>query len=239
MSRICSPKTGTGTRLTLEIWHPDCWGIQATEAIDAGLLVHHVRRTGDGTVGGHFTVYAHSTAQLEEFVTFTSESPLTHTTTELPSRPDNAVAGPGNATCELFVEYEPEHSISEALVSHGFLPDASVRAEDGIEHWAVFVADARENVRNSLEAIRIESDAEISIDKITSTANEVTGAADPTDQLTPRQREAFDLARERGYYAWPRETSVHELADKFGVSKTTMLEHLRKAEAKLLNPGGS
>ncbi|MHC3439183.1 helix-turn-helix domain-containing protein [Natrialbaceae archaeon A-gly3] len=156
----------------------------------------------------------------------------------MPPRPDNAVAGPGNATCELFVEYEPEHSINEALVSHGFLPDASVRAEDGVERWSVFVADARENVQGRLESVRVESDADISIDNIASTAGKASGIGDRTEQLTPRQREAFDLALERNYYAWPREISVRKLAKEFGVSKTTMLEHLRKAEAKLLNPDG-
>jgi hypothetical protein len=46
----------------------------------------------------------------------------------------------------------------------------------------------------------------------------------------------FDLARKEGYYEWPRGTSTRELAELSGVSKTTLLEHLRKAEAKLLNP---
>ncbi|SEJ19672.1 HTH DNA binding domain-containing protein [Halohasta litchfieldiae] len=56
------------------------------------------------------------------------------------------------------------------------------------------------------------------------------------DSLTPTQREVFDLARKEGYYEWPRGTSTRELAELSGVSKTTLLEHLRKAEAKLLNP---
>ncbi|WP_049895545.1 helix-turn-helix domain-containing protein [Halopiger xanaduensis] len=229
-----------GTRLTLEIWHPDCWGIQATEAVDAGLLIHTVHRTVDETVKGHFTVYADTTAQLDEFVAFADESPLTRSAVELGGRPASTAPNPGNATRELFVEYEPEHSISDTLVSHGFIHDASVRVEGGVEHWPVFVADDRSQVRDRLETIRAETDAEITVSKIGSAdgggGSTDSGPVDRLDRLTPRQRDAFELACERNYYAWPREINTRELADELGVSKTTLLEHLRKAEAKLLNP---
>lgn len=56
------------------------------------------------------------------------------------------------------------------------------------------------------------------------------------DTLTRSQREAFELAREEGYYRWPREVSTRELAAEMDISKTTLLEHLRKAESKLLDP---
>jgi len=46
----------------------------------------------------------------------------------------------------------------------------------------------------------------------------------------------YEHAREAGYYEWPRGASTRELADDLDVSKTTLLEHLRKAESKLLDP---
>ena len=55
-----------------------------------------------------------------------------------------------------------------------------------------------------------------------------------TDDLSERQREVYDLARAEGYYSWPRETSAGDLAAELDVSKATLLEHLRKAESKLL-----
>ncbi|WP_217493341.1 helix-turn-helix domain-containing protein [Haladaptatus sp. W1] len=52
--------------------------------------------------------------------------------------------------------------------------------------------------------------------------------------LSARQREIFDHARENGYYSWPREATSRGLAKDLDISKTTFLEHLRKAEAKIL-----
>ena len=51
--------------------------------------------------------------------------------------------------------------------------------------------------------------------------------------LSPRQREVFALAHERGYYAIPRETTTEKLAAEIGVGRRTVEEHLRRAENKL------
>jgi len=55
------------------------------------------------------------------------------------------------------------------------------------------------------------------------------------DSLTERQRAALDAAYFRGYFAWPRESSGPEVADRLGVSSSTFHQHLRKAEGKLLD----
>lgn len=53
--------------------------------------------------------------------------------------------------------------------------------------------------------------------------------------LTARQREVLDIARERGYYEIPRQTTVREIADEAGCSKSTAADHLRKAEARVMS----
>lgn len=52
--------------------------------------------------------------------------------------------------------------------------------------------------------------------------------------LSSRQAEALELAYEAGYYDWPRRTDAETLADQLGVGHTTFLEHLRKAEEKII-----
>jgi len=55
------------------------------------------------------------------------------------------------------------------------------------------------------------------------------------ESLTDRQRAALDAAYFMGYFDWPRESSGPEVADALGVSSSTFHQHLRKAEAKLLD----
>ncbi|WP_254536277.1 helix-turn-helix domain-containing protein [Halomarina litorea] len=57
---------------------------------------------------------------------------------------------------------------------------------------------------------------------------------EPSSTLTERQREVVEHAFDRGYFEWPRRANCDELAEDLGVSRATFLEHLRKAEAKLL-----
>jgi len=63
-------------------------------------------------------------------------------------------------------------------------------------------------------------------------AEDGTGVA--TDDLTDRQREALELAYERGYYATPSEVTLDALADEFDVTPQTLSRHLRVAVEKVV-----
>lgn len=52
--------------------------------------------------------------------------------------------------------------------------------------------------------------------------------------LSSRQAEVVQLALSEGYFDWPRGIDAEELADRLGVAHSTALEHLRKAEKKLI-----
>ncbi len=52
--------------------------------------------------------------------------------------------------------------------------------------------------------------------------------------LTDRQREVMVAAYRFGYYDLPKGISSRRLAERVGLSKPTMLEHLRKAERRLM-----
>jgi predicted DNA binding protein len=226
-----------GTRLTLDIWHPDCWTLEVTDRVPAGLLGHGVHHV-DGGAQGRFTAYADTSEDLDALLAAVEASPLTEEVWRVaqPRPVDDDGLAPGSATQGLVVTYDLDNSINDALVSRGFLPDEPVRMVGGREYWTVVVHEDRERVRAALEEVRREHDAEIRVERI-ATVGEVGGRGIfATDDLSERQRETFELARRRGYYTWPRDVSAADLADELGVSKATLLEHLRKAEAKLLGP---
>lgn len=52
--------------------------------------------------------------------------------------------------------------------------------------------------------------------------------------LSDRQTEVVALALTEGYYEWPRTVDAKTLAAELDIAHSTFLEHLRKAEARLL-----
>jgi predicted DNA binding protein len=83
----------------------------------------------------------------------------------------------------------------------------------------------REDLRSTIEDFR-----EIG----TVTLGKVTQLDDSDVRLTDRQHEVIEYALDAGFFEWPREITGEELAEEMDISRATLLEHLRKAESKLL-----
>jgi predicted DNA binding protein len=64
--------------------------------------------------------------------------------------------------------------------------------------------------------------------------NAVYQKKDLLSVLTDKQRETIVAAYDHGYYDYPKRISSEELSKKIDISKGTMMEHLRKAEGRLL-----
>ena len=56
----------------------------------------------------------------------------------------------------------------------------------------------------------------------------------PLNRLTEKQREVLVAAYTLGYYEIPRKITSEELAKKLGLVDSTVVEHLRKAEQRLM-----
>lgn len=232
--------SAAGTRLRLDLWHPNCWAIQATERNAGGILAHAVYdtpMTGGSTVNGLFTAYGESEAAVESLISSIESSPLTETVRRLQTQFDTRRhrIEAGAVSREFFLEHDPGEMICPLLLEHGLVHTAPGKIEDGRESWDVRYAGQRTDIEAELATISDQTGAEIHIESVG-----VVGG-DPVqgrqlEQLTRSQRDVFELARERGYYEWPRETSTRALADELDISKTTLLEHLRTAESKLLDP---
>ena len=229
-----------GTHLTLDLWHPNCWAIQTTEEYDGGILAHAVYDTaamGAESVNGLFTAYGESEAEVEALIDAVESSPLTESVSELRARFGNRRRrmAPGSVSREFFLDYDPTDMICPLLLEHGFVHSAPGRIEGGREYWDVRYAGERSEIESQIEAVVEKTGAEIDISRIGSGGGDAASER-RLDVLTRGQREVFELARDRGYYEWPREVSTRDLADELDISKTTLLEHLRKAESKLLDP---
>ncbi|WP_255151793.1 helix-turn-helix domain-containing protein [Halorarius halobius] len=236
-----SQTPSAGTRLTLDLWHPNCWAIESTEQVGGGVLAHAIYntpKTAPESVNGLFTAFGDTTAEVERLLEKISASDHAGELLELQERFGRARSAPGNVVREFFLEYDPNDMVCPTLLEHGFVHSAPVRIEGGREEWQVRFTGDRGEIEAALDGVREQAGAEVSVVAIHAADSNApaTERTERLDSLTSTQREVFEHAREAGYYEWPRGCSTRDLADDLDVSKTTLLEHLRKAESKLLDP---
>ncbi|GGL44391.1 hypothetical protein GCM10009037_29720 [Halarchaeum grantii] len=226
--------------MKLELWHPDCWTVEVMEETGAGVLGHGSVMDGRQAFE-RCTIYGDSSDHVREAVQTAKDSTRISCVQEVQSTPTESIAPEsaiGMFSQDVFIEYEFTEGIGPAFFSRGFVLDGPSQMEEGREVWPLLVQMDRSALGRRIEEIQKEYDANITLNQVTPADQDRTQSSFQAqlDELTPRQRQAYELARENGYYEWPRETSVQELADDLGVSKTTFLEHLRSAENYLLDP---
>jgi len=125
-----------------------------------------------------------------------------------------------NETTLALLELTREHElVLDTPVEYG--PDGSLRVAviGEVDVVQSAVAAVPEGVRLELEQL---SDYDPELRELSSL-------------LTARQQEILDAAVEVGYYEAPRDATHEDVADRVGVSTTTVGEHLRKIEARLLS----
>ncbi|WP_255149553.1 helix-turn-helix domain-containing protein [Halorarius halobius] len=125
-----------------------------------------------------------------------------------------------NATTHALMELTREHElVLDTPIEYN--PDGSIRVsvigqDDVVQNAIEHVPD---NVRLELEQL---SDYDPELRELSSL-------------LTERQREILDAAVEVGYYKVPRNATHEDIAERVDISTTTVGEHLRKIEARLLS----
>jgi predicted DNA binding protein len=210
----------------VEVWHP-CWTLAATETAD-GAILGHGTAARDGVRTGRYTVCGDSRDEVTALADAVRAAPGVERVDPAPAAP---AAGP--ASRGLLVAYDDGLSVRGAFADRGFVHSGPSRHAGGTERRELLVHATRDAARRALDGLAAANDADLSVVRM----GPARDATAPTgDDLSPRQREAFALARREGYYDRPRRTSTEALAAAMGVTSATFREHLRKAEAKLLGP---
>jgi hypothetical protein len=225
-------------RLTVEVWHPDCWKLETSQQTAVGLLGYGCYSHDDGTTTTAFTLYADDTSVIDNAVDVLTDTHAVYAVADMVRDYRNGIPEPGNATREFLVDHDGTTGIYEEFMKRGFLLAEPVDIRANTEVWTLLTHHRREKIFSLLEEIETENDASISVTSISQTPEVWQNTPLPVDRLSSRQREVFRLAQARGYYDHPRRTNVDALAEELGVSSSTLHEHLRKAEAKLLGESG-
>jgi predicted DNA binding protein len=124
---------------------------------------------------------------------------------------------------------EPAGTLMALCYKYALIIDTPIEFTDrgGI---LVTVVGTHNMLREALKAIPEEIN--VSIQQV---GKYTPGTRDMLSMLTERQREVFETAVDMGYYDIPREVNQGDLAEELGCAPSTVDEHLRKAESKMLS----
>ncbi|HKL29226.1 MAG TPA: bacterio-opsin activator domain-containing protein [Natrialbaceae archaeon] len=156
---------------------------------------------------------------------------------------DAVVEEPAVADANLITDEEAHRRVSVAIkdgsilhrLAHLDVTPKAIELESG--HGRLTVeAPIDANVEPIVDVLRSADDR---IDFVAKTKQDrpVTTAAETAttlkEQLTDRQYEVFKTAYYGGYFEWPRDNTIEELAENMGIAGSTFNHHLRHAQRKL------
>ncbi|NUE01154.1 helix-turn-helix domain-containing protein [Halorubraceae archaeon YAN] len=227
---VTTDETAEMLQLTVSIWHPNCWTLETT-ARSGGLLGYGVTTLPNCSHRvGYYTVFGDSKSAVEDVVHAVRSSDRIETVVELAHGPDIATV-----SRNIVVTISSSGGMREAFRSRGYLHIGPTQHQNGRERRMLITQTDRTTVHRELDEIAAGHDADIALENLIAIGS-TSAATDHSSRLdlSVRQREAFIFARDRGYYEYPRRCNAETLAAEFGVSKATFIEHLRKAEEKIL-----
>lgn len=217
--------------VTVEVWHPGCWTLESTRNTDGGILGYQTTSIPNTKRQmGYYTVYGDSRSTVADLIEAIRSSDTVYSVTEITNGPSIAPV-----TRDLVVEMDSTGGLRQAFRQRGYLHLGPTDHRRGIERRTLLTARPHQDILADLADLSSTHDAEVTVRRFGPLSNASTSVRTPDrSSLSVRQREAFELARERGYFEYPRRTTAGELADELDVTKSTFLEHLHKAENKLL-----
>jgi hypothetical protein len=133
-----------------------------TDSVDSELYAYGTLTDGQ-VARERYIVSGGSEAALDQTVGTIRESPLTATVAELGATAEGPAIG--SHTQEIFVEFDAANSTDSSFVTRGFVYDGLPKMVDGHEEWSVLVYAHCQDIFETLDTIRAERDAEISLDR--------------------------------------------------------------------------
>lgn len=129
------------------------------------------------------------------------------------------------------IAYAKQDSIYPRIIEHTPVSLGAIRFSGGREYYQILGAPT------DVSALMRDLGRKGELRALSVREASVEPEAEGTDWagLTDKQVEALVAAHRAGYYEWPRQRSATQLARQLGLSSSAFLDHLRTAEARLID----
>jgi predicted DNA binding protein len=124
---------------------------------------------------------------------------------------------------KLLVKKEAKGSLTVIRNNHGML--CTIDKVWGTKRIFNILFLRKQDAKNTVSDLKPLGDVQV---------EKLTAIFDKSKILTEKQHEVIQTALTMGYFDWPRTAKVEDVAEELDVTHPTVVEHLRKAEKKLL-----
>jgi predicted DNA binding protein len=197
--------------LCIGIRHRDCWHYRLSRSLAATIIVKYTYMLPNSQLYGYQTIVTPRIGELEAFLK------------ALPQIKKYVILSRGADRAEV-ITWAEQGSIIDNIIRKNCVFIGPTIVRDGVENWHI-MAPTREELQEVVAGL--EQCAEIAYIRNVEGAETEVG-------LTERQMNTLKTAVELGYFDTPRRASIKDVARKLGISPSTAVEHLRKAEKKVL-----
>ncbi len=210
---------------TIGFYHQGCQTSTSTEKFphvtleQVSPVVYFKRKADRMDYSLLWNVRAEKKSELDEYLSYVKKRNDTKQLTVLDSGSNQALI--------LLRFYSPSSSYEKVLGSN-VIPTTPVIASKGFETYNVLSYDPSGIKKLARE---LSSIGDVRILRV---GGYKSGENSPT--ITEKQKQALEVALINGYYSWPRRVGLVELASAANISRRSMQERLRRAEARLF-PG--
>ncbi len=209
---------------TIGVFHHDCQTSLSTEK-HPGITLEQIspvvylsRKETGLDYSLMWNISANSPSELQEYLKFVKNDKATKKLHVLGSGQDNAL---------VLLRFKGAHSTYDAVLSNGVTATSPVVAQAGYEVYNL-IADDPKKIGKMLRELSCIGDI-----KVMRLGEFRKSEAAPL-KITRKQADALKVALINNYYAWPRGATLESLAKAAKLSRRSLQERLRRAEAKLI-----
>lgn len=165
-----------------------------------------------------WNISANSPSELEEYLKFVKDDKATKKLHVLGRGQDNAL---------VLLRFKGAHSTYDAVLSSGVTATSPVVAQAGYEVYNL-IADDPKKIGKMLRELSCIGDIKVM------RLGEFRKGGEAPLGITRKQADALKVALINNYYTWPRGATLESLAKAANLSRRSLQERLRRAEAKLI-----